>query len=98
MNDSRDPSGAPKMPRITPRLLLLGTLGVAALVALFVFVLLRTNNLPKRARSLGARLELAAGDVTVSDPLGDVKALSGTPLAAGATVTTAKGARAMLRT
>src|SRR5688572_28433338 len=52
---------------------------------------------PTQARSIGARLDLAAGEVTISDA-GDVKAMSGTPLASGATVSTGKGARALVRT
>jgi tetratricopeptide (TPR) repeat protein len=49
---------------------------------------------PKAARSLGARLDLAAGEVVVDD----VSILSGTPLAAGATIATRAGARALVRT
>jgi hypothetical protein len=71
-----------------------GLLAAAAVIAALVF----RPSAPHKARSLGARLDLAAGDVTVNDASGDVKALSGTPLGAGASVTTAKGARAMVRT
>jgi len=51
---------------------------------------------PRQARSLGARLDLAAGDVVVEGE--DGRALSGTPLATGATITTKNGARALVRT
>ena len=72
----------------------------AALVAVvsIVLVIAFRPTAPKKARSIGARLDLAAGDVTVNDASGDVKALSGTPLGAGASVATAKGARALVRT
>ncbi len=56
---------------------------------------------PRSARSLGARLDLAAGDVLIeggSAPSAGEKALSGTPLAIGQTITTKKGARALVRT
>ncbi len=70
--------------------------GFAALCTLLYLVYRATP--PTKARSLGARLDLAAGDVTVGDTTEDAKALSGTPLGAGATVATAKGARALVRT
>jgi len=70
--------------------------GVTALCVILFLVFRPTP--PKKARSIGARLDLAAGDVTVNDTNGDIKALSGTPLGSGATVTTAKGARALVRT
>jgi tetratricopeptide (TPR) repeat protein len=79
------------------RTIFFGAAGVLALLAIVLFVVLRPS-VPRKARSLGARLDLAAGDVTVNDATGDVKALSGTPLGAGASITTAKGARAMVRT
>jgi hypothetical protein len=50
------------------------------------------------ARSIGARLDLAAGDVTVTEAAAATKALSGTPLAIGARIATGKGARALVRT
>ncbi|MBX3188790.1 MAG: VWA domain-containing protein [Labilithrix sp.] len=71
-----------------------GVLTVLAVVAAIVF----KPAAPKKARALGARLDLAAGDVTINDASGDVKALSGTPLGAGASVATGKGARALVRT
>jgi Ca-activated chloride channel family protein len=83
--------------RIPLRTILFAAAGVIAAVALILFVVFRPTA-PRKARSIGARLDLAAGDVTVNDASGDVKALSGTPLGAGASVSTAKGARALVRT
>ncbi|MEA2750556.1 MAG: Ca-activated chloride channel, partial [Myxococcales bacterium] len=90
---------APPSPktRIPLRSILFAAAGVIATVALILFVVFRPTA-PRKARSIGARLDLAAGDVTVNDATGDVKALSGTPLGAGASVSTAKGARALVRT
>ena len=84
-------------PRVALRTILFAAVGVMAAVALVLFVVFRPTP-PRKARSIGARLDLAAGDVTVTDGSGDVKALSGTPLGAGAGVATAKGARALVRT
>ena len=50
------------------------------------------------ARAIGARLDLAAGDVTVTEAAAATKALSGTPLAIGSRIATGKGARALVRT
>jgi tetratricopeptide (TPR) repeat protein len=50
------------------------------------------------ARAIGARLDLAAGDVTVTEAAAATKALSGAPLAIGARIATGKGARALVRT
>jgi tetratricopeptide (TPR) repeat protein len=50
------------------------------------------------ARAIGARLDLAAGDVTVTEAAAAAKALSGAPLATGARIATGKGARALVRT
>ena len=90
------PPPASKM-RIPLRTILFGAAGVIATIAIILFVVFRPTA-PRKARSIGARLDLAAGDVTVNDASGDVKALSGTPLGAGASVSTAKGARALVRT
>ncbi|HSO38835.1 MAG TPA: VIT domain-containing protein [Labilithrix sp.] len=88
------PVAAPRVPLRT--ILFAGAAGVTAL-CIILFLVFRPTP-PKKARSIGARLDLAAGDVTVNDASGDTKALSGTPLGSGATVTTAKGARALVRT
>lgn len=87
---------APSM-RIPLRTIFFTAAAVIATVAVILVIAFRPTT-PRRARSIGARLDLAAGDVTVNEANGDVKALSGTPLAAGASVTTAKGARALVRT
>ena len=88
---------APPALRVPLRTILFaGAAGVTAL-CIILFLVFRPTP-PKKARSIGARLDLAAGDVTVNDASGDTKALSGTPLGSGATVTTAKGARALVRT
>ena len=84
-------------PRIPLRTIFFTAAAVVATVAIILFVVFRPTP-PKKARSIGARLDLAAGDVTVNDSNGDVKALSGTPLGAGASVSTSKGARALVRT
>ncbi len=52
-------------------------------------------------RAIGARLDLASGDVTVEEPgaqAGARQAISGTPLAVSSRVKTAAGARALIRT
>lgn len=90
------PPAAPPS-RVPLRTILFAAMGAIAVVAIILFVVFRPTA-PRKARSIGARLDLAAGDVTVNDASGDVKALSGTPLGAGASVTTAKGARALVRT
>jgi Ca-activated chloride channel family protein len=94
--DANAPPASPKT-RIPLRTILFGAAAVIGVIALFLFVAFRPSA-PRKARSIGARLDLAAGDVTVNDANGDVKALSGTPLGAGASVATAKGARALVRT
>lgn len=87
----------PPPPRVPLRTVFFAAAGVVAAMVI-VLVLVFRPSAPRKARSIGARLDLAAGDVTVNDASGDVKALSGTPLGAGASVTTAKGARALVRT
>jgi Ca-activated chloride channel homolog len=76
--------------------IVLGGVGVALVVAL-VLVILKAPP-PARARNLGARLELAAGQVTVKEDSSETQGLSGTPLATGARITTGEGARALVRT
>ena len=68
----------------------------AAALTVLVYALTR-KPAPTRARGIGARLDLAAGDVTVSDGGTTAKALSGTPLAIGSRIATAKGSRALVR-
>ena len=90
------PPAAPPM-RIPLRTIFFVAAALVAVVSIVLVIAFRPTA-PRKARSIGARLDLAAGDVTVNDASGDVKALSGTPLGAGASVTTAKGARALVRT
>src|SRR5688500_20392572 len=53
---------------------------------------------PERAASLDAELELAAGDVTLTDAAGKAtRLLSGTPLPEDASLGTGAGARALVR-
>ncbi len=77
-------------------LIVLGAVGIAFVVALVLLILKAPP--PARARNLGARLELAAGQVTVKESDAEAQGLSGTPLATGARITTGKGARALVRT
>ncbi|MBK6690646.1 MAG: hypothetical protein IPG50_00310 [Myxococcales bacterium] len=79
------------------KLLLLGGLALAALALLVAFGASRAKT-PTKSRSLGARLELAAGDVSIVDDAVRAAALSGTPLPKGARIQTGKGARALVRT
>lgn len=91
--------GPPAKPtqRTPLRVILIAMAALLAALGAALFYIYRPIA-PTKARSLGARIELAAGDVSVNDAAGDAKALSGTPLGAGATITTAKGARALVRT
>ena len=91
------PGGSYPSKRIPLRIVAAAAAAVAAVLVIILVIAFRPTT-PKKARSIGARLDLAAGDVTVNDANGDVKALSGTPLGAGASVQTAKGARALVRT
>jgi len=91
------PPPVPPPPRVPLRTFMVGAFAAIGLVAVVLFLVFKPTP-AKKARSLGARLDLAAGEVTVVDANGDVKALSGTPLGSGASVTTGKGARAMVRT
>ncbi|HEY8041920.1 MAG TPA: VIT domain-containing protein [Polyangiaceae bacterium] len=70
----------------------------ALVVAIAAWVVLHRTGPPSAARAIGARLDLAAGDVTVTESSSTTKALSGAPLAIGAHIATGKGARALVRT
>ncbi|OJY15605.1 MAG: hypothetical protein BGO98_23265 [Myxococcales bacterium 68-20] len=85
----------PPKRRFPLRTILVAAIAVCSLGAVGAHYVLKTPP-PKQARSLGARLDLAAGDVVVEGS--DGRALSGMPLASGATITTNKGARALVRT
>lgn len=78
-----------------PRVLLVA--GGLALSATVIFVAVTKEPAPTRSAPLQARLELAAGDVKVSSGAGEKSSSSGAGLAAGATVTTGHGARALVR-
>src|SRR5947208_2890688 len=74
----RPPAPAPRALRVPMRVAILGVAALAALVGVVIWLVTRTPA-PARARSIGARLELAAGDVAVSENADKSKALSGTP-------------------
>ncbi|HEY8073634.1 MAG TPA: VIT and VWA domain-containing protein, partial [Labilithrix sp.] len=96
----REPAHAPPPPptrRIPYRGILIGLAAAIAIVGVVVAMAFRQPP-PRKARSIGARLDLAAGDVSVKDAATDGKAISGTPLGTGAIVATGKGARALVRT
>jgi len=78
-----------------------GMTGAAAgvvVLAVVAWMVLHRAGPASPARSIGARLDLAAGDVTVTEASAATKALSGAPLAIGARIATGKGARALVRT
>ncbi len=70
---------------------------LVVLVALVVVYVLTRKPPPVAAAPIQARLVLAAGEVTLGSGTDGVRAVSGTPLLAGAEVVTAKGARALVR-
>ncbi len=80
---------------LTSRLLVI----VAALtvIAVVVVAVMRKKPLPTEAASIQARLELAAGDVSIDHGGAEGRGASGMPLLEGARVVTAKGARALVR-
>jgi Ca-activated chloride channel homolog len=95
--ENQPPPASPPAPaRVPYRTILLAAIAILTIGGVVLGYALRPPP-PKQARSIGARLDLAAGEVTISDS-GDAKAMSGTPLASGATVSTGKGARALVRT
>ncbi len=70
---------------------------LVVLVGLIVVYVLTRQPPPVAAAPIQARLELAAGEVTLGTGAEGVRAVSGTPLLAGAEVATAQGARALVR-
>jgi hypothetical protein len=68
------------------------------LLTLGAWLVFRRPGPASPARAIGARLDLAAGDVTVTESASTTKALSGAPLATGARIAAGKGARALVRT
>src|SRR5512139_1960536 len=76
--------------------LVLALFGLGLFVAVLLAVAFRKPP-PAKASPIQARLELAAGEVSVDLGKGPARAVSGTPLLADAKVTTEKGARALVR-
>src|SRR5208283_3607334 len=71
--------------------------GLATVVAIFAIAIVRRNVAPRRSEPLEARMELAAGDVTVEQQGKRVRVGSGAAVLALAKVTTGPGSRALLR-
>src|SRR5688572_10659524 len=92
-----DPTAAREKKRIPLRSILFAAFGVIAIGAVLLVYILKPP-VPKHAARIGARLDLAAGDVTVGGNGPEQKALSGTPLKADASIGAGKGARALVRT
>lgn len=76
--------------------LVLALLALGLFVAVLLAVALRKPP-PAKASPIQARLELAAGEVSVDLGQGPARAVSGTPLLADAKIITEKGARALVR-
>jgi tetratricopeptide (TPR) repeat protein len=76
--------------------LVLALLGLALFVAALLAVALKKPP-PSKALPIQARLELAAGEVSVDLGQGPARAVSGTPLLSDAKISTQKGARALVR-
>jgi tetratricopeptide (TPR) repeat protein len=71
--------------------------GVVVLSASLTALILGQKPKPVATRSIEARLELAAGDVTLKDGPESGTVISGIPLPDGVELTTGKGARALVR-
>jgi Ca-activated chloride channel family protein len=108
MSDSDDDVTASFNPRASepsagPPSKLLGLLGfitvaLLAIGGLFAWQTWMAKPPPERAASLGAKLELAAGEVVMLvDGKDGERLLSGTPLPLGASIRTGEGARALVR-
>jgi hypothetical protein len=72
-------------------------LGVAVLAASVTALVLGRKPAPVAARTIEARLELAAGDVSLKQGATWATVISGLPLPDGAELSTGKGARALVR-
>ena len=90
-----NPSVRSQWPRLVLRVVL-AFLALAFCAVVIGYVATREAE-PEVAAPIQARLELAAGQVTVDFGDGPVRAVSGTALLADAHVSTAKGARALVR-
>lgn len=81
-----------------PKRTLLAVLAVVVLSVIGVVIWLFLPKPPEVARRLGARLELSAGDIEVTEEGRTVKGLGGLPIARGAKVRAGAGGRAFVRT
>lgn len=88
------PEGTSRRPSFRT-LLIAGAVSLGAIGVIVAIALRRPP--PERALPIQARLELAAGPVDVDQGAGATRAVSGSALHDGAVVTTAKGARALVR-
>ncbi|MBX3127017.1 MAG: FecR domain-containing protein [Polyangiaceae bacterium] len=91
---SEKPQQSPKAKTI--QRVVLALLALAVIGSVIAYVVTRRPP-PVRAGAIQARLELAAGEVTVDQGEGAVRAASGAPLKSGARIETGKGARALVR-
>lgn len=76
---------------------IIAALAGTCIVALLIWTVVKRPKLTK-GKTIGARLELVAGEVSVKEGAASSQALSGTPLGHGSVVTTGKGSRAFVRT
>jgi Ca-activated chloride channel homolog len=72
-------------------------IGLTVLAASIVALVLSQRVPPVKASAIGARLELASGEVTLKEGDGWPSVVSGIPLPTGAELATGKGARALVR-
>lgn len=92
-----EPAAKPRIPA-SRRWRMMGLTLAFLVCAVAVWLVFHRAGPAAPARAIGARLDLAAGDVTVTELAAATKALSGAPLAIGARIATGKGARALVRT
>lgn len=88
----------PQPPRFPLRLALLASLLIGLAVAAGIYGVRKKPEVVVTARAIGARLDLAAGEVIVDERGQKAQAISGAPLAIGSRITTGKGSRALVRT
>lgn len=98
---AKEPEPTPAPEPTSPPSKLLGVLGFVAVTlltigALFAYQRWADKPAPERAASIGAKLELAAGEVVLMGAEED-RLLSGTPLPVGAKLRTGAGSRALIR-
>lgn len=72
-------------------------LGLVVLAACVLGILLGRTPKPVRSATIEARLELAAGEVRLTQGAASPTVISGVPLPSGAELATGKGARALIR-